>query len=55
MNYMPQTSDPDRVKDKPSKMINTLMAAWLIASIPALWYSAPRAVEWVAGVIVKFI
>lgn len=55
LKYEPIISQPRPRPDKPNKIVNTFGTVLYLASMLSLLYSAPRAVEWVAGVILKFI
>lgn len=54
IDLIPIKSDPHRTQrapEKPSRLVEAVGAAYVLASMPALWYSAPRAVEWIANFI----
>jgi len=41
--------------DTSDKLIDRIILAHILIAIPALCYSAPRFVEWVAGLVLRFV
>lgn len=47
--------EPEPELDKSIKTVDVIVTAYIIVAMPALWYSAPRFVEWVTEFILKII
>lgn len=51
----PQISRPRESPEEPNWIIETLSTIYVIASMPALWYAAPRAIEWITDMIRRLL